>query len=81
MTLDPQVQSRKRQLVEETHRLLNLIRSLGSNQFDPLSDPATLARAVGIGLLDAPQLVNNPFAQGRVRTRSINGAILAVDSS
>ena len=31
---------------------------------DPLTDPATLARAVTLGILDAPQLRNNPFAHG-----------------
>jgi len=40
-----------------------------------------LARAVALGLLDAPQLVNNRFAPGRVRTRAIDGALLAVDGA
>ena len=48
---------------------------------DPLADPTTLARAVAAGILDAPQLRNNPFAPGRVETRVIDGACLAVDSA
>mgnify|MGYP002861604025 FL=1 len=77
MTADPQVQSRKRQLLEDTYRLLDQIRALGGDHPDPLSDPVTLTRAVAVGLLDAPQLVNNAFALGQVRTRSVNGAIVA----
>ena len=77
MTADPQVQSRKRQLLEDTYRLLDQIRALGGDHPDPLNDPVTLTRAVAVGLLDAPQLVNNAFALGQVRTRSVNGAIVA----
>jgi hypothetical protein len=47
---------------------------------DPWSDPAILARAVAIGLLDAPQLRNNRFAPGKVQTRIINGACRVIDS-
>ena len=79
MAADPLVRERKEELVAETRVLLDAIRALAPDRDDPLSDPATLARAVKIGLLDAPQLVNNPFAPGAVRTRSIEGAIRAVD--
>lgn len=79
MTADPAVQARKNQLIEETHLLLDAIRALGKEVEDPLSDPATLAQAVALGLMDAPQLVNNAFAPGSVRTRSVGGAIQAVD--
>lgn len=79
MTADPLVQQRKRQLIDETRQLVERIRALGGDQADPLSDPATLTRAVTTGLLDAPQLVNNPFALGRVRARAVNGAILSVE--
>jgi glutamate mutase epsilon subunit len=80
MTHDPAIQRRKQQLIDETHRLLDAIRALGQNTQDPFSDPAVLARAVACGLLDAPQLVNNAYAPGRVRTRSIEGAVWAVDN-
>jgi methylmalonyl-CoA mutase cobalamin-binding subunit len=79
MAADPLVQERKEELITETQVLLDAIRALSPDQADPLGDPATLARAVQIGLLDAPQLVNNPFARGAIRTRSIEGAIRAVD--
>ena len=79
MCADPLVQDRKQELIEETHTLLSAIRDLNPDIDDPLSDPATLARAVSIGLMDAPQLVNNAYARGQIRTRSINGAIRGID--
>ncbi len=81
MAADPRIQERKEDLVAETHVLLDAIRALALDLDEPLTDPATLARAVEVGLLDAPQLVNNPFAPGAIRTRSIDGAICAVDES
>ena len=81
MTADPGVQARAGELVEEAHVLLEAIRRLGADAAeDPLSDPATLARAVQAGLLDAPQLQRNRFARGEIRSRTINGAVLAVDA-
>ncbi len=79
LTADPVVQARVAELVEEAQVLLDAIRALSPELEDPLSDAATLARAVRIGLLDAPQLRRNRFAPGRIRTRAVNGAIVAVD--
>jgi len=81
MTHDPVVQQRKQQLLTETHVLLAALRGLGEDAQDPFSDPVVLARAVALGLLDAPQLGNNAYAPGRVRTRSLAGAVCAVDRS
>jgi methylmalonyl-CoA mutase cobalamin-binding subunit len=81
MTADPVIQARKNHLIAEAHRLIDAIVALGKDSADPLSDPANLARAVALGLMDAPQLVNNPFAPGQVRTRSVGGAMRAVDSA
>ncbi|HOV48419.1 MAG TPA: cobalamin B12-binding domain-containing protein [Anaerolineae bacterium] len=81
MTADPGVQARAGELVEEAHVLIEAIRRLGADAVeDPLSDPATLARAVQAGLLDAPQLQRNRFARGEIRSRTINGAVHAVDA-
>src|SRR5690606_13751071 len=80
MTLDPRVQARRRQLVAETRLLLEAIRALApAGVADPWTDPATLTRAVEIGLLDAPHLRNNPAARGQVVTRIVDGACVAVD--
>jgi methylmalonyl-CoA mutase cobalamin-binding subunit len=79
MTVDPAVQERSLILQDEARITLEAIRSLGgASTSDPLADPQTLAGAVQAGILDAPHLRNNPYAQGRIRTRVINGACLAV---
>lgn len=82
LTIDPIIQTRVEELVAEAQVLITAIRRLGEETAaDPLSDPATLTRAVQVGLLDAPQLQRNRFARGKIRTRAVNGAILAVDES
>jgi hypothetical protein len=79
MSADPSIQQRCAQLVEEAQLTLEAIRSLApSGVDDPLTDPATLARAVAVGILDAPQLKNNRFAPGKVQTRIIGGACLPI---
>jgi hypothetical protein len=81
MTADPSITKRRKQLVKEAHLLLEAISSLaGPEVDDPLIDAATLTRAVTCGLMDAPQLRNNKFGRGEVRTRIDNGANLAVDA-
>ena len=67
MTADPRVQARKQELIAEAELTLDAIRALAKPDVpDPLTDPATLARAVTIGILDAPHLRNNRYACGRV---------------
>ena len=66
----------------EAHITLAAIQDLaGPNVEDPLTDPATLAKAVEVGVLDAPQLMNNSFGRGMIRTRIVNGVCEAVDES
>jgi len=81
MTADPAVQQRKEELVQEAQVTLEAIRALaGSDVDDPLTDPATLARAVTAGMLDAPHLRDNFFARGQIVTRvDPRGACVAVD--
>ena len=70
MTQDHTVQARVGELVAETQITLNAIIGLASSDItDPLTDPTILARAVSVGILDAPHLRNNPFALGRIVTR------------
>ena len=67
MGLDPRVQQRANELAAEAQVTLDAIRGLGAPGItDPFADPATLARAVTSGILDAPHLRNNPFARGQV---------------
>ncbi|MGZ9221448.1 MAG: cobalamin B12-binding domain-containing protein [Anaerolineales bacterium] len=81
MTADPAVTKRRKELVKDATLLLEAISALaGSEAGDPLTDAATLARAVTSGLMDAPQLRNNKFGRGEIRTSIFNGASMAVDS-
>ncbi len=82
MRADPLVQERQKQLVEESNITIQSIHALGSpGVSDPLIDPTTLSNAVEKGILDAPQLRNNPFARGKIKTRVIKGACTAIDAS
>lgn len=70
MTHDPTVQKRKEELIDEANDILESIRSLTPlNVPDPLADPTILTNAVTKGILDAPQLLNNPFACGEAMTK------------
>ncbi len=80
MTRSPEVQDRKRTLLAEARITLEAIRNLAGQGVDePLSDPPTLAKAVTVGILDAPQLMNNRFGRGVIRTQIVEGACEAVD--
>lgn len=79
MTTDPAVQARRAELVAEAQVTLEAIAALADPGIqDPFTHPATLARAVTSGILDAPQLRNNPYGRGQVSTRIIRGACQAV---
>jgi hypothetical protein len=81
MTNDPLVQKRKSELIDEAKVTLAAIRCLAAADVgEPLCDPATLTRAVTQGVLDAPQLRNNPFARGAAVTQiDPRGACVAID--
>jgi hypothetical protein len=82
MTADHEITKRRKELVKETHLLLGAIAQLAASGVqDPFVDAATLARAVTCGLLDAPQLRNNQFGRGQIRTAIRNGANVAVDEA
>ncbi len=79
MTRDSGVQRRKLELLADAAVLLNAIAYLGRDVGDPFTDAETLARAVELGLLDAPHLRGNAAACGKIVTRMIGGACLAID--
>ena len=82
MTADPAITKRRKQVVKEAQILVQAISSLADPDVeDPLTDAATLTRAVTCGLMDAPQLRNNKFGRGQVRTMIVNGANLAVGAT
>lgn len=76
---DGSVQRRRQELLREADLLLSAIRDLGKGSADPLTDPLVLAKAIKIGLLDAPHLKGNPYAAGLLETRAVKGAIYAWD--
>jgi hypothetical protein len=79
---DPKVQKRKNEIINEAGITLQAIRNLAnSTESDPFSSPKVLTKAVEVGIMDAPQLRNNPFALGKIRTRVRDGACVAVDES
>lgn len=79
MLSDEKIQARKKELLEEASVLLDAIKNLNPHCDDPLSDAGTLAKAIEIGLLDAPHLKGNKWAKGILQTRMINGACYAYD--
>ena len=80
MTRDEKVVARKDELVKEALFALEVIRALGTGKSkDPLADAAVLTQAVTSGIMDAPQLRNNPFAHGTSLTMIKDGASVAVD--
>lgn len=83
MAAGASVQQRKDELVQEAAITLNAISSLAGDQVeDPFTDPAVLAKAVRLGLMDAPHLCNNPFARGEIMTRiDRRGACVVVDAA
>jgi hypothetical protein len=80
MSADPIIQQRRDQLVNESITTLNAIKNLAqSSSIDPLVDAQVLSLAVTAGIMDAPHLRNNKFARGKIITRIIDGACIAVD--
>jgi hypothetical protein len=79
MTDDPRVQRRRTVLLEDAAILLDAIAQLAPPDRDPYTDPDTLARAVEIGLLDAPHLRGNAAGCGKIVTRMVSGGCSAVE--
>jgi hypothetical protein len=79
MTGDAGVRRRKTELLADAAVLLDAIARLAPDDRDPYTDPDTLARAVEIGLLDAPHLRGNSAGRGTIVTHMIGGACLAID--
>jgi methylmalonyl-CoA mutase cobalamin-binding subunit len=80
MTTDPKVQARRTALVQEAQAMLEAIRDLATpGVTDALTDAETLERAVTSGILDAPQLQNNPYGCGLVKTQILDGACIAIN--
>ncbi len=83
LTMDPEVMARKTELVQQAQVTLEAIKAIASASVsDPWTDPATLAKSISLGIMDAPQLGNNEFARGEIVTRiDKRGACVVVDDA
>lgn len=79
---DLKLKSTVRRLVDEAALVLGAMQALGRNMgaADPLAEPAVIARAINIGLVDAPHLAGQECALGAVATMPIDGGSQAVDA-
>jgi len=75
----PVIAARKKELIAEAGVILDAIAFIGTGVQDPHSDPATIATAIELGILDAPHFRGNPFLKGNILTRNINGAWYAIN--
>lgn len=75
----PAVQDRKRRLISEANVTLNALRYLADNTEDAFVSPGALAKAIRLGILDAPHLKGNEDAAGMLVTRLVGGAVEAID--
>lgn len=81
LTSSPTIEARVGELVQDAQVILRAIAALaGDGVEDPWTDPETLTRAVTLGILDAPQLQNNPYGRGEIRSGIIGGACVSVRS-
>ncbi len=80
-THDPKIILRKNHLINEAQYLINFILEFGNNYgyLDPLTNSKFLNRIVKLGILDAPQLVSNPCALGKIKTSIIQGKCEVID--
>ncbi len=81
MTGDARVQKRKEDLLGQAALLLDAIAQLAPDDDSPFTNADALATAAEIGLLDAPHLRGNAAACGKIVTRMVSGACVAVESA
>ena len=81
MTQDDRIQTRVTEITQKAAAILEAIRDLApAGIADPLVAAITLTQAVQTGILDAPQLKNNPFGRGQIVSRiDHRGACIAID--
>lgn len=80
LTWGSRVEARTNELISEARLLLDEIRRLDTTgEEDPLASPQIISKAIQQGLLDAPHLKGNSQAAGRLVTRVVDGAVVAVD--
>lgn len=79
--IDDKIRERKQELIQEALILIEAIKNLDKTTDDPLCNYKNLAKAVRVGLLDAPHLKGNKYAKGILITEIIDGACYAIDKN
>jgi hypothetical protein len=81
LTLDPLIQQRKEELINESKVFINAFENYFQNQGidNPYISPSALNNAVSIGLFDAPQLKGSTIAKGQIMTRIIDGKCVLIN--
>jgi methylmalonyl-CoA mutase cobalamin-binding subunit len=81
MTADPQISTQVEHLVAEARLTLKAVLLLGEDRSeDAWTDSGVLADSVRRGILDAPQLKNNPYGRGKISTRVVDGSCVSVNT-
>lgn len=75
LTRDNEIQDRKNKLLEKAKNLLRKFENIAEKfgETDPYLSVLCLTESVKSGLFDAPQLIGNPIAKGKIRTGIIDG--------
>ncbi len=81
MKSDSRIIKRKNELTRDAWAILNKIKELDRRDAfeDPLTEPAVLAEAVNIGILDAPHLCGVKAAKGTIMTMIKDGMNITVN--
>ncbi len=77
-----EIRKRKEELIMQARWIIDLIPKLArtsSERKNPHVNHEVLSSLVKYGIFDAPHLKNNRFAQGKIRTKIINGACYSWD--
>ncbi|HXL01791.1 MAG TPA: methionine synthase [Candidatus Atribacteria bacterium] len=77
--IDPVIVENKERVKREAKLVLEAIKKLGEKEEDPWASPQVLTQAVEEGILDAPHLLGNLHAPGKVKTRIIDGFLRIVN--
>jgi len=80
--IDEKVEKRKEELITQTKLMIDLIPHLAktpSEQVNPWTDYKVLNRIIKNGIFDAPHLMKNHFALGKIKTKMIEGACYSWD--
>lgn len=77
--IDPVIAENKERIKKEAKLILEAIKRIGEKEEDPWASSLVLAQAVEEGILDAPHLLGNPHALGKVKTRVIDGFLRIVN--